>query len=296
MLSLAATKLKERLANGEYLQFMGVGDVMTAKIIESVGFDGVAVQSFQTCAQEGLPDDTMTASDYMYLCFRMAQEIEIPILLDMFDGFGSPAQAAFWFKRFENAGVACVHIDDLGGDYKGSSEMAKTKAPVVEAEYMAEKISRMKEIRKGDIQIIARTVVDLYGQSLDQAIERLKLYTEAGADILWVPMSALSDDAVKYVRDKLELPLVMQGVPSTYDYPIIQRFGKWYATLTFEKLQSLGVQIYNFTQLNVIGFNAIRNALLDIKKAGSLEVVGDRMMSYAIFQELAGYHKYGMGD
>lgn len=294
-MSTAATQLRERLDDDELLRFMGAPDVMTAKLVEDAGFEGVGVQSFQTCTQRGVPDGMVTPSEYVDLCADVSAEVDLPILFDMMNGFGNASQATFWLRRLEEAGVAALHVEDLAGELLGGPQYVKDEAPIDPPSVLAGKIDRMVDERSTDLLVVARTWVDVFeGGTLEDAIDRLAEYEAAGADVLWVPLSVSSDEDVAATREALDAPLLIQGNPSGY-YPLLGDYDDYIGKLSFDRAAELGVDVYAFPQLNVVGLEAIRQALQSIDEHGDIECLADEMWEFDRTVELGGYERYGMG-
>src|SRR5581483_11401368 len=140
-----AQALRDRLQRGENLVAPGVWDVLSSKVTERAGFEMAALQSFQYAAGWGVPDVAIkTPSEVLEATFKIAGEINIPLLVDFEEGYGSPGHAAYWAREFERAGAAAVHVDDKGPAHMcpwlpGSAEVIH----VSDAEYTAEVIHAM---------------------------------------------------------------------------------------------------------------------------------------------------------
>lgn len=298
----AAAQLRARLAAGDNLVAMGTWDVLSAKIIEREGFDIAALQSFQWAAGWGVPDIAIkTPSELLELIMKMALEVEIPILVDFEEGFGSPGHAGYWTQAFERAGAAAVHIDD-----KGPVHMcpwlpgSENRIQVSTAEYTAEIIHAMAKSRREDLVIVARCQVrpkDGIDTEAEE-IRRLKMYIEAGADVVFAPKTAtLNNDLDKLrsaIRD-LPRPVLVQANPPGYiaDYvPRGANDGKSIADRSFEELFACGVRIINSPQLYGVAYQALAKTLGEIRKQGRLEPAREGMLSFERVLDLVGYKRF----
>lgn len=297
----SAQKLRGRLEAGEKLLMMGVWDVLSAKVTEKAGFDGAALQSFQYSAGWGVPDVGLrTASDLLDVAFKMAGEIEIPIVLDFEQGFGSsPAHAAYWVREFERAGVAAVHIDDKGPVQicpwlPGAGDQIRYDS----AEETAAKIRAMDAARN-DLMIIARCQVgSVGGVDPEEEMRRLVLYREAGADIIYAPKHVLLQndlDALHKVSKELGKPIFMQMNPPGYIKNYVPKGtsdGKSIADRSFAEVFEAGASIINSPQLYPIAYRALSEALSAVKETGSLAPAGERMFPFDAVLDLLDYERF----
>lgn len=298
----AATKLRARLDAGDNLVAMGTWDVLSAKVIERAGFDIAALQSFQWAAGWGLPDVAIaTPSDLVTLTMRMAGEVEIPILVDMEEGYGSPGHAAYWTREFERAGAAAVHVDD-----KGPVHMcpwlpgSESKIQVSSAEYTADIIHAMAKARRDDLVIVARCQVKSRPgtDSSQEEMRRLKMYIEAGADAVYSPKTAtLSNDLGKLAQavKQLPAPVLVQINPPGYIEGYVPKEandGKSIADRSFEELFGCGVRIVNSPQVYTVAYRALADVLGRIRDDGSLQPARDAMLPFSEILELVGYDRF----
>jgi methylisocitrate lyase len=298
----AATKLRAQLAAGDNLVAMGTWDVLSAKIIEREGFDIAALQSFQWAAGWGVPDIGLkTPSELLDLIMKMSLEVEIPILVDFEEGYGSPGHAAYWTQAFERAGAAAVHVDDKGPVHMcpwlpGSA----SKIQVSSAEYTAEIIHAMAKSRHDDLVIVARCQVrPREGVDTEaEEIRRLRMYIDAGADVVFAPKTAtLNNDLAKLKSsiEQLPRPVLVQANPPGYiaDYvPRGANDGKSIADRSFKELFDCGVRIINSPQLYGVAYQAFAKTLGEIRKEGRLEPAREGMISFDEVLQLVGFNRF----
>lgn len=298
----SAGRLRHRLDKGEHLVAMGAWDVLSAKVIAREGFDMAALQSFQWAAGWGLPDIGLkTPSELLDLTMRMALEVDIPILVDFEEGFGSPGHAAYWTRAFERAGAAAVHVDDKGPVHMcpwlpGSD----AKIAVSSAEYTADIIRAMAESRADGLVIVARCQVRPKDGVDTEAEElrRLKMYIEAGADAVFAPKSAtLNNDLGKLKSSIGELPrpVLVQANPPGYIADYVPRGatdGMSIADRSFQELFDCGVRIINSPQVYGVAYQALSRTLGQIKTEGRLEPARQHMPRFDDVLDLVGYRRF----
>lgn len=281
---------------------MGAWDVLSAKVIERAGFDMVALQSFQWAAGWGLPDLAIaTPSDLVTLTFRMAGEIEMPILVDFEEGFGSPGHAGYWTREFERAGAAALHVDDKGPVHMcpwlpGSEE----RIEVSSAESSAEIISAMAKARRDDVVIVARTQVKSEDPSAaeEEQVRRLKMYIEAGADVVHAPKYAtMSNDLtkLKHFAERVAAPVLAQFNPPGFIegyVPEGSEDGRSIADRSFEEIFACGVQIINTPQIYAVAYRALGETLQMIRAEGNLQPARSKMLKFDEVLDLLGYGRF----
>lgn len=181
--------LRELLAQEEILIAPGTHDPLTARIIEQVGFDLTYMTGYgSSLSQIGYPDvGLMTMPEMVTHAKNIQERIDIPLIADADTGYGNATNVIRTVREFIKAGVAGIQLEDQTFPKRCGSLSGKRTVPRDE---MIGKIHAALEARKGrddDLVIVARS--DARGAvdgNLDEAIERVNAYCEAGADIGFV--------------------------------------------------------------------------------------------------------------
>jgi 2-methylisocitrate lyase-like PEP mutase family enzyme len=264
-------RLRERLEAGQNILSMGAVDPVSAGIVAAAGFDMAALQSFQYSASWGVPDvGVRMVSDVLRATQRITSTVDIPLLVDMEGGFGSPAHAAYWTREFERAGAAAVHIDDEGDVHMcpwlpGSDESTQVGG----AEATAEIIRAMVQARRRGLVIAARCQVksDRSTDWQGEELRRLLLYIEAGADVVFVPksLSLLNDlEGTRQAAERFPVPLIIQQNPPGFirkEIPKNSLDGRSLADWTFSDLFDAGIRIVNAWSVFAVPYEATRRRL-----------------------------------
>lgn len=198
-----AGRLRKRLAQPGILYTMAAHDVFSAVLMEQGGVDMIFLGGFGASASLlGLPDlDFLGAAGMADQIRRVCGRVSVPVVADADTGFGGPAQAFQTLRWFEGAGASGMLIEDQAfpkrcGHFEGKS--------VVEASLMVEKLQACREARRNpDFMIFARTDARA-GLGLDAALDRARLYVEAGADALFV-------EAPESVEELKRIPAEVPG-------------------------------------------------------------------------------------
>ncbi len=286
-------KVIQALSEGKFLLGFGAGSLLDVRVIEKAGFDFVGLQSFQFCADWGVPDvGIKTPTELLDYTFRVTGETDLPTLIDMEDGWGAPFQAAYWLRQFERAGATMVHIDDLSGPFK-CPFLPGHDVELAPMEETANKIRAMVDARQDGIIIHARTWASLCPgfageKGRDEDVRRLQAYKEAGADIVWTPFSTLIEGDIPGIRKQLgELkgPFATTYNVPTYGFPM----GDFMPYATFEEMRALGVQMIIVPQVYQVGVKALYDVLTAVKQEGNLKPFIGKM---ATFDEILDILKY----
>ena len=193
-------KLRELIARPGMLRMPGAYDALSARIIEANGFEAIVVGGYAASGVLlGEPDvGQMTLHDYVDHYGRIAQAIGIPVFADADTGFGGPNNVRRCVRAFERAGIAGMFVEDQAFPKRCGYLPGKTLIP---AEQMIAKIVAALDARlSDDFFFVART--DAAGvEGLDAAIERGRLYAQAGADMVMVQGADTADDLRRVCRE-----------------------------------------------------------------------------------------------
>lgn len=209
------TILRQAIMDRRAVVVPGCHDALSAKVIESAGFEAVQVSGYGLAASLlGKPDvGLVQMKDVLDITWNIAQAVNIPVMADIDTGGGNAVNAASITERLIMMGVAGLNIEDQVFP-KRCGHMAGKE--VIDADEMAGKIRACAAARAEldkDFIINART--DAYSvRGLDEAIRRCNLYLQSGADLAFIDgIKTTADIAIAVGR--LEGPLsvnLMDGV------------------------------------------------------------------------------------
>ena len=158
-------------------------DVGSAKYLRKLGFKAIATTSSGAAWSHGKADNEMTLEEVLAHLRDMVDATDLPVNADFEAGFAADAAGvARNVKLAVATGVAGLSIEDSTGD---------ANAPLRSIE---ESVERMRAARQaidetgGETLLVGRAENFFAGRpDLDDAIRRLKAYSEAGADCLYAP-------------------------------------------------------------------------------------------------------------
>ncbi len=250
--------LGELLAAGQMVLAPGCYDALGARLVEEAGFAAAYMTGFGSAAARlGRPDiGLMTLPEMVDNARRIAEAVEIPVIADADTGYGNPINVIRTVREFEAAGVAAVHLEDQVMPKKCGHMDAKQLIPAAE---MTSKVSAAVAARRSpEFLIIARTDARA-PEGLESAIERARLYRQAGADILFI-------EAPQSVHEIETVARSFDDVPLLFNYA---EGGKTPA-VTHEFLRELGFALVIFPiSTLLVATAAMRSALARIKDDGS---------------------------
>jgi len=215
-------QLKELLAAPEILIAPGVFDGFSARLAASRGYRTAIVSGAGLSESRlGWPDrGIMGFEENLNACWALADCTELLLQADADTGYGNAINVAFTVRAFEKAGLAAVMIEDQVWPKRCGHLAGKE---VIAAEEMVQKIKAAVDARTDpDFVIKART--DAAGVlGIDEAIRRLNLYAEAGADCLFAD-ALLSEADIEKVARSVSRPLNVNmgfGIRSRPTTPLI---------------------------------------------------------------------------
>src|SRR5919205_3113833 len=112
--SFKSRRLRELVARGTPIAALGAADAISARLIESHGFECVYIGSYATAASRyALPDvGLIMLDDLVAHAATIAHAVRVPVIADAEGGFQDIAKTV---REFEDAGVAAIHIEDHTG-------------------------------------------------------------------------------------------------------------------------------------------------------------------------------------
>jgi 2-methylisocitrate lyase-like PEP mutase family enzyme len=196
-----STALRNAIMARRAVAVPGCHDALSAKVIESCGFEAIQISGYGLAASVlGKPDvGLVQMKDLLDATWNIAQAVNIPVMADVDTGGGNAVNAAWITERLIAMGVAGMNIEDQVFP-KRCGHMAGKE--VISAEEMAGKVRACADVRDAldkDFIINART--DSFAvHGLDEAIRRCNLYLEAGADLAFIDGIKTKADIQKAVK------------------------------------------------------------------------------------------------
>jgi len=251
-------QLKQLINAPEILVTPGVYDGYSARLVEKAGFKSGSITGAGTSESRlGWADrGVMGLDENVANARRLADCCNLLLRADADTGYGNAMSVYFATRAFEKAGVAAVMFEDQVWPKRCGHMAGKS---VIPANEMVQKVKAAVDARLDpDFIIIART--DAAGtHGVDEAIRRLNLYAEAGADCMYADALLSREDIAK----------VAKGVPK----PLIVNMGLGMRTrkttplMTPKELEALGVAVVSYPRLlTTAALRGMMNAMAVFKE------------------------------
>ena len=212
-----ADELRIKIEKNPLLKVGGAFDAMSAKLVETCGFDAIWAGSFAISATHALPDASiLTMTEFLNVASNMEEACSIPIIADCDTGFGGPSNVSHMVKKYERAGIAAVCIEDKTFP-KQNSFLENSKQELLPEKEFVSKIIAGKEAKENpNFMLIARTEALISGMGMKEAIKRASAYERAGADAILIHSKRDSPEEVFEFSESWggTLPLVV--VPTSF--------------------------------------------------------------------------------
>ena len=212
-----ADELRTKIEKKPLLKVGGAFDAMSAKLVETCGFDAIWAGSFAISATHALPDASiLTMTEFLNVASNMEEACSIPIIADCDTGFGGPSNVSHMIKKYERAGIAAVCIEDKTFP-KQNSFLENCKQELLPEKEFVSKIIAGKEAKENpNFMLIARTEALISGMGMKEAIKRASAYEKAGADAILIHSKRDSPEEVFEFSESWggTLPLVV--VPTSF--------------------------------------------------------------------------------
>jgi 2-methylisocitrate lyase-like PEP mutase family enzyme len=277
-------QLKELIHAARILITPGVYDGYSARLVQKMGFQSGTISGAGVSESKlGWADrGIMGYAENLDACRRIAACSDLLLQGDADTGYGNALNVHFTVRGFEEAGLAAVMIEDQVWPKRCGHMAGKA---VIPAEEMVQKIRAAVAARRDpDFVIKART--DAAGpHGIEEAIRRLNLYAEAGADCLFAD-ALLSAKDIERVARNVPKPLSVNmglGIRSRPTTPL----------LSPRQLEEMGVAQVSYPRLlSTAALKGMMNAIQvfkdEVVENGTVVDRPDLVVSFDEINELMG--------
>lgn len=273
-------RLRLALRTEKPLQIVGTINAYTALMAERVGFKAIYLSGAGVAnASYGLPDLGITnLEDVLIDVRRITSAVDLPLLVDIDTGWGSAFNIARSIQEMIRAGAAGIHIEDQVQAKRCGHRPGKALVGISE---MTDRIKACVDAKTDpDFVIMARTDA-LAVEGLDAAIERVKHYIDAGADMIFF------EGATKLTQ--------YATLISQIDVPVLANITEYGVTplFTVEELAHAGVSMVLYP---LSAFRAMNTAALKtydtIRQEGSQKNLLAEMQTREALYDFLNYYAY----
>ncbi len=273
-------ELKELLEKKEILVAPGAHDVLTAKVIEQVGFKAVYMTGYgQAASSLGKPDvGLLTMTEMLDRASKFVSAVKIPVIADADTGFGNALGVMRTVEMYEKAGVSAIQLEDQVAP-KRCGHMDGRE--VVSMKEMIGKIEAAIEARQDEnFLIIARTDARTT-HGFEESLKRVKAYEKAGADIIFLE-SLESKEEMEILNKEINSPTLANMVE-----------GGRTPLCSNKELEELGYNLVIWpTASTYMTAYMMKELMKELKEKGTTEGKMKQMISFKDFNELIGLNEY----
>ncbi len=274
----AGKRFRAALAKPGVWRLPGAHNGQAAIQAKQAGFDGLYLSGAAMTASMGLPDlGIITVDEVAFFIRQIVRSSGLPLLVDGDTGYGEVLNVMHMVRTFEDAGAGAVHLEDQILPKKCGHLNGKALVPAID---MAAKVAAAKKASR-DIVIMART--DAAGvEGFDAAVERAKMYVDAGADAIFPEALNTRDMFEKFARAVPDAPLLAN----------MTEFGKtpFYTATEFEQM-GYKMVIWPVSSLRVAN-KAVADLYAAIRADGGTHKAVERMQTRKELYDVIGLHDY----
>ena len=274
----AGKRFRAALARPGIYRLPGAHNGQAAIQARNAGFDGLYLSGAAMTASMGLPDlGIITVDEVAFFIRQIVRSSGLPLLVDGDTGYGEALNVMHMVRTFEDAGAGAVHLEDQILPKKCGHLNGKALVSPMD---MAAKVAAAKKASR-DIAIVART--DAAGvEGFDAAVERAKLYVDAGADAIFPEALNTREMFEKFAAALPDVPLLAN----------MTEFGKTPFS-TADEFEAMGYKMVIWPVSSLRVANKAQGLLYAaIAKDGGTHAMVDAMQTRAELYETIGLHAY----
>ena len=274
--------LRKLLKTNKPILVPGIYDALSAKIAQQVGFEAVFHTGYGTAATLlGVPDIGMVSfSEMKERVSNICNSIDIPVVADADTGYGNSLNTMRTVKDYIRSGASGLILEDQVWPKKCGHMKGKAVIPLDEMESKIKAASQSRKEEKSDLVIVGRTD-SLAIEGVDQAIDRVKRYHKAGADVLFIEAPDKIDE-LELIAKQVKLPLLLN-----------QLEGGRTPLITMEQAKKIGFKIILFPLTSLYSSTkAMFDSLSYLKKHQTSVGIEDQLVTFDKFNKIVNYDDF----
>ena len=231
----------------------------SARMLAALGFPALATSSWAAAGTLGRRDGDVSRAEALAMARVVVNATDLPVSADLENGFGdAPTYVAETIRLAADAGLAGGSIEDGTGD---------PARPLYDLGHAVERIAAAVEAARAlpfPFVLTARAENFVCGRTnLDDVVQRLQAYEQAGADVLFAP--GLRDLAsVRTVCAAVTKPVnFMNAIPNAFSVVELEAVGV--------RRISLAAALYR------TAMTALRDAALEMRERKTFGFIGRAM-------------------
>ena len=272
-------KMRMFLNRSGVAEGVGAGDALCAKLIEKAGFDFIWSSSLCVSASFAVPDaNLISMSQYCEAARSMNEAVSLPIIADCDTGYGNANNVIYAVKKFEEAGIVGMSIEDKKFP-KDNSLLEGGRQELAPMEEFVGKIKAAKDHQTNEeFMVIARVEALIAGWGQGEAMKRSLRYVEAGADGILIHSKQKEPKEILEFIQNWDHPTPLVLVPTNYP------------SLTLKEVERLTkVKLFIYANQPMRASVKAQEALLaEIKRAGGIQTIDPMMVPVSHIFDLQG--------
>ena len=277
-----STLLRQTLKKERTILVPGIYDALSAKIAQRVGFDILFHTGYGTAATLlGVPDIGLVSfSEMKERVSNICNAVDVPVIADADTGYGNSLNTMRTVKDYIKSGAAGLILEDQVWPKKCGHMKGKAVIPIDEMESKIKAASQSRKEEKSDLVIVGRTD-SLAIEGVDQAIDRVKRYHKAGADVLFIEAPDKIDE-LELIAKQVKLPLLLN-----------QLEGGRTPLITMEQAKKIGFKIILFPLTSLYSSTkAMFDSLSYLKKHQTSVGIEDQLVTFDKFNKIVNYDDF----
>ena len=203
------TDLRAKLNSGQPIVAPGAYDPISARLVESLGFETIYTGGYMSGAHLAVTEPLMTMTEQISVAEKVVRSVPLPVICDADAGYGEPVHAMHTVRSFEAAGIAAIHIEDQFFPKRASYHAGLEH--VIPMDEFLEKIRYALRARTDpDFLIIGRTdAFTAVEGDMDEAIRRGNALRDLGVDVVMPRGVRSREDLDTFRKGVADVPLVV---------------------------------------------------------------------------------------
>ena len=236
-------------------------DPLSARIAHMLGYEICVLSgSVGKVANLGVPDIVLSnMSDVVDHCRRITRISDVCLMVDAEDGFGNAVNVVRTVREMEAAGVAAIEVEDNFVP----RQFNVADPGLISTQEQVGKLEAAVAARTDPTTVIVARSAALGICPLDEALDRIRAYSQTGAEALMLTGSS-SREQLEAVHDVTSLPLCVLSPPAD------ARNDQAFLDANRVRILMLGNPTY------AVAVQAIYASLKHLQDGGVLEDLADR--------------------
>ena len=270
-MSRACELFREVLSRPSCTLAANIFDPLSARIANMLGYEVCVLSgSVGKVANLGVPDIVLSnMSDVVDHCRRITRIADVTLMVDAEDGFGNAVNVVRTVREMEAAGVAGIEIEDNFVPRRFNV----ADPGLVSTEEQVGKLEAAVAARTDPTTVIVARSAALGLVPLDEALERIRAYSQTGAEALMLTGSR-SREQIEAVHQVTSLPLCVLSPPAD------ARNDAAFLAANGVRILMLGNPTF------AVAVQAIYDSLKHLKDGGSLEDLADRQAAPELLRQV----------